>query len=189
MVDAPRSGRPREIHRADIIATMCSPRPDGNRVRGWTINRFAREYGGGRPSRRSIYRILTLAAHLCGAERDTCHPLVRVLQDKVRSLGPYDHIVVYRQGQHFFLAYADDGAWRPVLCLSWIGEFRFALLVHRANGRTQLGCDGDGCDRPSDGRWQTLPVVGVMLHVLTEAVNAFGPQLAARTAELVEPAP
>ena len=91
------------------------------------------------------------------------HTLVR---DKLCSLGDFAHLIVYRQGDHFFIAHAgppdvpDDVA--PVLRISHAGQWRFGLsLRHR-------------------GGWQPVPIAGAMFTVLAEAVRAFGPWLAAR---------
>ena len=97
--------------------------------------------------------------------RDTEHPLVPIVRDKLRSLGSYDHLLVYRQGDHFFIAHPNTGPEEvdQVLRISGLGHFRFGLSFRR-----------------SDGQWEPAPITGVMFHVLAEAVQAFGPWLALR---------
>jgi hypothetical protein len=99
--------------------------------------------------------------------RDTQHPLVPIVRDKLASLGDFAHLAVYRQGDHLFIAHAkppdalDDAD--PVLRITHAGHWRFGLSLRRPNGR-----------------WQPVPIAGAMFAVLAEAVRTFGPWLAPR---------
>jgi hypothetical protein len=101
------------------------------------------------------------------SSRDTQHPLVPIVRDKLCALGDFTHLLVYRQGDHLFVAHArppdapDDVD--PVLRITHAGQWRFGLSLRRPNGR-----------------WQPVPVAGAMFEVLAEAVRIFGPWLAER---------
>jgi hypothetical protein len=97
--------------------------------------------------------------------RDTQHPLVPLLRDKLASLGDFAHLTVYRQGDHLFIAHVgppdacEEGD--PVLRITHVGHWRFGLSLRRPNGR-----------------WQPVPIAGAMFEVIGEAVRTFGPWLA-----------
>ena len=99
--------------------------------------------------------------------RDTQHPLVPLLRDKLASLGDFAHLTVYRQGDHLFIAHVgppdacEEGD--PVLRITHVGHWRFGLSLRRPNGR-----------------WQPVPIAGAMFEVIGEAVRTFGPWLAPR---------
>ncbi len=99
--------------------------------------------------------------------RDTEHPLVIVVRDKLLSLGDFAHLIVYRAGDHLFIAHrgppgaADDVD--PVLRITHAGQWRFGLSLRRPNGR-----------------WEPVPIAGAMFEVLAEATRTFGPWLALR---------
>ena len=99
--------------------------------------------------------------------RDTQHPLVPLLRDKLASLGDFAHLTVYRQGDHLFIAHVgppdacEEGD--PVLRITHVGHWRFGLSLRRPNGH-----------------WQPVPIAGAMFEVIGEAVRTFGPWLAPR---------
>jgi len=99
--------------------------------------------------------------------RDTQHPLVPIVRDKLRSLGDFNHLLVYRAGDHLFVAHAgpadapDD--LDTVLRITHAGQWRFGLSLRRPNGR-----------------WQPVPIAGAMFEIVAEAVRTFGPWLAPR---------
>jgi hypothetical protein len=101
------------------------------------------------------------------SSRDTQHPLVPIVRDKLCALGDFAHLLVYRQGDHLFVAHAgppeapDDVD--PVLRITHAGQWRFGLSLRRPNGR-----------------WQPVPVAGAMFEVIAEAVRTFEPWLAPR---------
>lgn len=96
--------------------------------------------------------------------RDTQHPLVPIVRDKLASLGDFAHLTVYRQGDHLFIAHArPPDAIDPVLRISHAGHWRFGLSLRRPSGR-----------------WQPVPIAGAMFEVLAEAVCTFAPWLAPR---------
>lgn len=97
--------------------------------------------------------------------RDTQHPLVPLVRDKLASLGDFAHLTVYRQGDHLFIAHvgtpdACDEV-DSVLRITHVGHWRFGLSLRRPNGR-----------------WQPVPIAGAMFEVIGEAVRTFGPWLA-----------
>jgi hypothetical protein len=97
--------------------------------------------------------------------RDTHHPLVATVRDKLAGLGDFTHLTVYRQGDHLFIAHvgpleASDEV-DPVLRITHVGHWRFGLSLRRPNGR-----------------WQPVPIAGAMFEVIAEAVRAFGPWIA-----------
>ena len=100
-------------------------------------------------------------------ERDTQHPLVPIVREKLQTLGDYAHLLVYRQGDHLFIAHAgptdapDDV--EPVLRITHAGHFRFGLSLRRPNGR-----------------WQPVPIAGAMFEVLDDASRTFHPWLEPR---------
>jgi hypothetical protein len=104
-------------------------------------------------------------------QRDTEHLLVSVVRDKLMSLGDFAHLLVYRAGDHLFIAHAgspdtppdtpDDVD--PVLRITHAGHWRFGLSLRRPSGR-----------------WQPVPIAGAMFQVLAEAVHTFEPWLAPR---------
>ena len=99
--------------------------------------------------------------------RDTEHPLVPFVRDKLAALGDFSHLIVYRQGDHLVIAHAGPSdatdAPDPVLRITHAGHWRFGLSLRR-----------------HDGRWQPVPVAGAMVEVVAEAVRTFGPWLAKR---------
>ncbi|HEV8246775.1 MAG TPA: hypothetical protein VGP93_13450 [Polyangiaceae bacterium] len=95
------------------------------------------------------------------------HPLVPIVRDKLANLGDFAHLVVYRNGDHVFVAHAGppdapDNV-EPVLRITHAGQWRFGLSLRRPSGR-----------------WQPVPIAGAMFDVIAEAVRAFGPWLARR---------
>jgi hypothetical protein len=99
--------------------------------------------------------------------RDTQHPLVPIVRDKLCALGDFAHLLVYRQGDHLFVAHtgppdAPDEV-DPVLRITHAGQWRFGLSLRRPNGR-----------------WHPVPVAGALFEVIAEAVRTFGPWLAPR---------
>jgi hypothetical protein len=101
------------------------------------------------------------------SSRDTQHPLVPIVRDKLCALGDFDHLLVYRQGDHLFVAHrgpphAPDDV-ESVLRITHAGQWRFGLSLRRPNAH-----------------WQPVPVAGAMFEILAEAVRTFGPWLARR---------
>jgi hypothetical protein len=99
--------------------------------------------------------------------RDTQHPLVPIVRDKLAGLGNFAHLTVYRQGDHLFIAHAGPpdacDEVDPVLRITHVGHWRFGLSLRRPNGR-----------------WQPVPIAGAMVEVIVQAVRTFGPWLAPR---------
>ncbi len=66
----------------------------------------------------------------------------RIVRNKLRSLGDFAHLIVYRQGDHLFIAHAapadspDDVD--PVLRITHAGRWRLGLSPRRPSGRWQL---------------------------------------------------
>jgi len=112
-------------------------------------------------------RLTPMAGPPSRSARDTQHPLVLIVRDKLAGLGDFVHLVVYRQGDHLFIAHAGPPDGRdevdPVLRITHVGRWRFGLSLRRSNGR-----------------WQPLPIAGAMVEVIAEAVRTFGPWLAPR---------
>ena len=99
--------------------------------------------------------------------RDADHALVPIVRDKLQSLGDFSHLLVYRQGDHLFIAHpgpsdAPDDL-DPVLRITHAGQWRFGLSLRRPNGR-----------------WQPVPIAGSMFEVIAEAARTFEPWLAPR---------
>ena len=114
-----------------------------------------------KPSRR------TRPTTTSSATRDTEHMLVQVAQQKLLALGDFAHLLVYRAGDHLFIAHrgppnAPDDV-DPVLRITHAGNWRFGLSLRRPNGR-----------------WEPIPIAGAMFEVLAEATRAFGPWLEPR---------
>ena len=99
--------------------------------------------------------------------RDTEHPLVIVVRDKLLTLGDFAHLIVYRAGDHLFIAHRGSSSAPdevdPVLRITHAGQWRFGLSLRRPNGR-----------------WEPVPIAGAMFEVLAEATRTFGPWLAPR---------
>jgi hypothetical protein len=99
--------------------------------------------------------------------RDTQHPLVPIVRDTLAVLGAFEHLTVYRQGDHLFIAHVVPSDARndvdPVLRISHAGHWRFGLSLKRPSGR-----------------WQPVPISGALVDVIAEAVRTFGPWLAPR---------
>ena len=98
-------------------------------------------------------------------ERIAQDALIQVARTKLLALGDFGHLHVRRHGEHIVIEQpgppdAPD-AREPVLRLTPIGGFRFGLSL---------------C--PSSGRWEMLPVSGVLANVLADAVRMLGPWLA-----------
>lgn len=91
--------------------------------------------------------------------------LVQLVQSRLAALGDFSHLRVARRGDHIFIERAgppdDPDDAEPVLRLSGIGNFRFGLSLRRHTGR-----------------WEPLPISGVLDDVLAEAVRIVGPWLA-----------
>jgi hypothetical protein len=98
---------------------------------------------------------------------DTNHPLVPIVRDKLRSLGDFGHLLVYRAGDHLFIAHSGPpdapADADPVLRITHTGHWRFGLSLRRPSGR-----------------WQPVPIAGAMFDVLAEAVRTFQPWLVPR---------
>ena len=99
--------------------------------------------------------------------RDMQHPLVPIVRDKLQSLGDFAHLLVYRQGDHLFIAHSapadsPDGL-EPVLRITHAGHWRFGLSLRRPSGR-----------------WQPVTIAGARSEVIAEAVRTFAPWLAPR---------
>lgn len=107
------------------------------------------------------------AARPSPSVRDTQHPLVPLVRDKLAGLGDFAHLTVYRQGDHLFIAHVGppdaSGEVDPVLRITHVGHWRFGLSLRRPNGR-----------------WQPVPIAGAMFEVIAEAVRTLGPWLARR---------
>lgn len=101
------------------------------------------------------------------ASRDTQHPLVPVVRERLHSLGNFAHLTVYRAGDHLFVAHPGppDAPHDvdPVLRISHAGRWRFGLSLRRPSGR-----------------WQPVPIAGAMFQVIAEAVRTFEPWLVPR---------
>ena len=99
--------------------------------------------------------------------RDTRHTLAVVVQEKLGALGAFSHLLVYREGDHIFIAHRGQpdtpNDADPVLRISHAGQWRFGLSLRRPNGR-----------------WEPVPVAGPMFDVIAESVRMFGPWLASR---------
>jgi len=99
-------------------------------------------------------------------ERDTSHPLASIVRDRLVALGPFAHMLVYRQGDHLFIAHPgppdQPNDIDPVLRISHAGHWRFGLSLR------------------SKGRWQPLPIAGALNDLIDEAVRTFEPWLAVR---------
>jgi hypothetical protein len=99
--------------------------------------------------------------------RDTQHPLVPIVREKLQGLGDFAHLLVYRQGDHLFIAHPapvdSPDEVEPILRITHAGRWRFGLSLRRPSGR-----------------WQPVPIAGAMFEVLAEAVRTFTPWLAAR---------
>lgn len=100
------------------------------------------------------------------SSRDTQHPLVPIVRDKLCALGDFAHLLVYRKGDHLFIAHAGPpdapDTLDPVLRITHAGQWRFGVSLRRSK------------------RWQPVPIAGAMFEVIAEAVRTFGPWLAAR---------
>jgi hypothetical protein len=99
-------------------------------------------------------------------KRDTNHPLVSIVRDRLVALGAFAHLLVYRQGDHLFIAHSgppdqpDDID--PVLRVSHAGQWRFGLSLR------------------TSARWQPVPIAGALSDVVADAVRTFEPWLVVR---------
>ncbi len=90
-----------------------------------------------------------------------------VVRDKLLELGDFAHLLVYKAGDHLFIAHRgspdapDDGD--PVLRITHAGRWRFGLSLRRPKGR-----------------WEPVPSAGAIFEVLAEATRTFGPWLVPR---------
>ena len=90
-----------------------------------------------------------------------------VVRDKLLALGDYAHLAVRHDGQHIVLEHPGPaetpGDASPVARLTPLGglpiQFGLSFATH-------------------DGRWETMPVSGLLDHVLRAAVEMLGPYLA-----------
>lgn len=109
----------------------------------------------------------TRAGRPARSARDTHHPLVAIVRNKLAALGDFEHLTVYRQGPHLFVAHAGPPDPReevdPVLRITHVGHWRFGLSLKQPTGR-----------------WLPVPIAGAMFEVIAEAVRTFGPWLAPR---------
>ena len=90
------------------------------------------------------------------------------MHDKLLVLGDFAHLHVRRDREHVVVEQPaspnDPDDREPVLRLTPIGGFRFGL---------SYACAG--------GRWEKLPVSGLLPDVLAQAVDMLGPWLAKET--------
>ncbi len=91
--------------------------------------------------------------------------LAEVVRTKLLALGDFDHLHVRRQAGHVLIEQpgpkdAPNDRY-AVLRLTLISGFRFGLSLRRHTGR-----------------WEKMPVSGVLNDVLADAVTMFGPWLA-----------
>ena len=99
--------------------------------------------------------------------RDTHHPLVPLVREKLAGLGDFAHLTVYHQGDHLFIAHVGSpdacDEIDPVLRITHARHWRFGLSLRQLNGR-----------------WQPVPIAGAMFEVIGQAVRTFGSWLAHR---------
>lgn len=99
------------------------------------------------------------------AEQIAQNAIVEIVRTKLVALGDFRHLIVRRQDEHIVVAqpgppeHPEDGD--PVLRLTPIGGFRFGLSF-----------------RSPSGRWEKIPVSGVLANVLADAVVMLAPWLA-----------
>jgi len=97
--------------------------------------------------------------------RPTSDALTAVVRDKLLALGDFAHLHVRRDREDVIVEQPgppdDPDDREPVLRLTPIGGFRFGLS--RAS---------------SNGRWEKMPVSGVLTDVLAQAVDMLAPWLA-----------
>jgi hypothetical protein len=100
--------------------------------------------------------------------RPTSDALTAVVRDKLLALGDFAHLHVRRDREDVIVEQPgppdDPDEREPVLRLTPIGGFRFGLSRAR-----------------DDGRWEKMPVSGVLAEVLAQAVDMLGPWLARET--------
>jgi hypothetical protein len=91
--------------------------------------------------------------------------LLEVVRNKLLTLGDFSHLQLRRDKEHVLIEQPgppDDPEDRfAVLRLTPIGGFRFGLSLARHTGR-----------------WEKLPIAGVLTDVLEQAVAMLGPWLA-----------
>jgi hypothetical protein len=91
--------------------------------------------------------------------------LCEVVRSKLMTLGDFGHLQLRREREHVLIEQPgppDDPEDRfAVLRLTPIGGFRFGLSLARHTGR-----------------WEKLPIAGVLTDVLEQAVAMLGPWLA-----------
>ena len=94
--------------------------------------------------------------------------LQQVAHAKLLELGDFAHLVVRWQNEHLLIEHPghpdDPQGGDPVLRLTPLGGFHFGLSLRRHTGR-----------------WEKLPVSGLLGAVLADAVKMLGPWLAARS--------
>ena len=99
-------------------------------------------------------------------ERFVQNALIDIVRAKLVALGDFGHLHVRRTDEYLLIEQPgppeDPEDRHPVLRLTPIGGFRFGLSLHN-----------------SSGRWEMLPVSGLLADVLTDAVRMLGPWLAA----------
>ena len=107
------------------------------------------------------------APHRTDDEQRAKETLLHVARAKLLELGDFGHLVVRWQGEHMVIEHPgphDDPEDRdPVLRLTPLGGFDFGLSLRRHTGR-----------------WEKLPVSGLLGAVLIDAVQMLGPWLSAR---------
>ena len=79
------------------------------------------------------------------------------LQDKIRALGPYDHVEVHARRGHLVIEPDPDD---PVARVTPAGAGCFGLSF-----------------RSHTGRWETMPATGNLEEIATAAVEMLGPYL------------
>jgi hypothetical protein len=93
--------------------------------------------------------------------------LLQVARAKLLELGDFGHLVVRWHGEHMVIEHPgppDDPEDRDaVLRLTPLGGFNFGLSLRRHTGR-----------------WEKLPVSGLLAGVLVDAVQMLGPWLSGR---------
>jgi hypothetical protein len=101
-------------------------------------------------------------------DRRISDALTAVVRDKLLTLGDFAHLHVRRDREHVVVEQPgppdDPDDREPVLRLTPIGGFRFGLSHAGA-----------------DGRWEKMPVSGVLADVLAQAVDMLAPWLARET--------
>jgi len=137
----------------------------------WHEDRGGQQRGGGMMMSGDMPTSSRRKSNPSRSQSDTAHPLVLIVREKLLTLGDFAHLLVYRAGDHLFIAHAGPpdapDPLEPVLRITHAGHL--ALRPVPSTPQRSLAA-----------RAHFRSHVRALFELLSDAVRTFGPWLAPR---------